>query len=275
MPIATASPWRSRLPRQRLELVRGPVAEVERPRAAELERIAARSRCARGGARRRDGSARQPRPARRRRARRACVSSHAKNSGVADQRDLDRLGHARRPCRAGRASRGSRRSLSTANGGANVPRKFFAPKALTPFFTPTPESFCASTVVGRRTVADPAVRGRRGVAGRVEHRAAADDDHERLAVQPSAWSTVWSASERRRVVLRPPRRPRRPRAGPRARAGPHAARRSARRWRTSPGQASATARSTTTNRRCRRAGSFRASASTRSGFAGSKTSTVK
>ena len=43
----------------------------------------------------------------------------------------------------------------------------------------------------------------------------------------------------------------------------------------SPGHASATVRSTTTNIRCRRDGSFRASASTRSGFPGSKTSTVK
>ena len=37
---------------ERLELVRGPVAEVERARAAELERIAARSRCGAGAARR-------------------------------------------------------------------------------------------------------------------------------------------------------------------------------------------------------------------------------
>ncbi len=41
-------------------------------------------------------------------------------------------------------------SLSTANGGAKLPSRFFTPKALTPFFTPTPESFCASTVVGTR-----------------------------------------------------------------------------------------------------------------------------
>jgi len=41
-------------------------------------------------------------------------------------------------------------SFSTANGGAKVPTKFFTPCRLTPFFTPTPESFCASTVVGMR-----------------------------------------------------------------------------------------------------------------------------
>ena len=38
----------------------------------------------------------------------------------------------------------------TAAGGANVPSRFLMPKALTPFFTPTPESFWASTVVGMR-----------------------------------------------------------------------------------------------------------------------------
>ena len=38
----------------------------------------------------------------------------------------------------------------TAWGGANVPRKFFFPYALMPFFTPTAESSCESTVVGIR-----------------------------------------------------------------------------------------------------------------------------
>ena len=41
-------------------------------------------------------------------------------------------------------------SLSTAKGGAKVPTKFFTPRRLTPFFTPTPESFWARTVVGIR-----------------------------------------------------------------------------------------------------------------------------
>ena len=49
----------------------------------------------------------------------------------------------------------NRRSFSTAKGGTKVPRKFFTPKALTPFFTPTPESAWASTVVGSRTVRIP------------------------------------------------------------------------------------------------------------------------
>ncbi len=45
----------------------------------------------------------------------------------------------------------SSKSLITAHGGANVPRKFFRPKALMPFLTPTPESACPSVVVGNRT----------------------------------------------------------------------------------------------------------------------------
>src|SRR5689334_16694600 len=39
-------------------------------------------------------------------------------------------------------------SLFTAKGGAKVPNRFFCPKALTAFFTPTPESSWANTVVG-------------------------------------------------------------------------------------------------------------------------------
>ena len=38
----------------------------------------------------------------------------------------------------------------TAKGGAKVPSRFLRPKALIAFFTPTPESLCASTVVGHR-----------------------------------------------------------------------------------------------------------------------------
>ena len=41
--------------------------------------------------------------------------------------------------------------MSTAQAGANVPVKFFLPKALMPFLTPTPESFCESVVVGMRS----------------------------------------------------------------------------------------------------------------------------
>ena len=52
--------------------------------------------------------------------------------------------------------------IRTANGGANVPRKFFFPNAFTPFFTPTPESACASTVLGTRTRRMPLLPGRTG-----------------------------------------------------------------------------------------------------------------
>ena len=41
------------------------------------------------------------------------------------------------------------KSFTTACGGANDPTKFL-PNALMPFLTPTPESSCASTVVGTR-----------------------------------------------------------------------------------------------------------------------------
>ena len=44
----------------------------------------------------------------------------------------------------------SSKSFSTACGGENEPMKFFLPKALMPFFTPTAESSCARTVVGTR-----------------------------------------------------------------------------------------------------------------------------
>ena len=46
-------------------------------------------------------------------------------------------------------------SMNTANGGAKLPRKFFLPNALMPFFPPTPASACESTVVGTRTTRTP------------------------------------------------------------------------------------------------------------------------
>ncbi len=46
-------------------------------------------------------------------------------------------------------------SLTIANGGAKTPTRFFVPKALTAFFTPTPLSAWASTVVGSRTWRTP------------------------------------------------------------------------------------------------------------------------
>ena len=56
----------------------------------------------------------------------------------------------RRACRAAGSMSINAKSLITANGGAKVPSRFLKPKALMAFFTPTPESSCASTVVGQR-----------------------------------------------------------------------------------------------------------------------------
>ena len=47
------------------------------------------------------------------------------------------------------------KSLITAHGGLNVPTVFFPPERFIAFFTPTPTSFCASTVVGSRTRRKP------------------------------------------------------------------------------------------------------------------------
>jgi hypothetical protein len=61
------------------------------------------------------------------------------------------------PARFSGAGSGARKSLSliTANGGAKVPRKFFFPNALMPFFTPTPPSAWLRLVVGRRMSRTP------------------------------------------------------------------------------------------------------------------------
>ena len=53
------------------------------------------------------------------------------------------------------------------------------------FFTPTPESHCDSTVVGMRITRSPRCAIDAGVAGGVLHRAAADDEHERLPIEPA------------------------------------------------------------------------------------------
>ena len=154
MPIATASPWRSSCAVSELELVRGPVAEVERARAAQLERIAAgrdvrevelgaapdqlldRVELERGELR---GARLEP----------------VEERGVADQRDLDRLGHAGDAI-ARRERREEARVVDRPRTAARTCRGSSSRRsALTPFFTPTPASFCASTVVGTRTRRTP------------------------------------------------------------------------------------------------------------------------
>ena len=70
----------------------------------------------------------------------------------------------------------------TANGGANVPMKFFLPKALRPFFTPTPESAWRQGRRGNADMAHAAMRGGGGESGDVQQRAAADGDEIRVPV---------------------------------------------------------------------------------------------
>ena len=70
----------------------------------------------------------------------------------------------------------------TAYGGANVPMKFFLPKALMPFFTPMPESAWLRVVVGNAHVAHAAMRGGGGKTGDVQQRAAADGNQIRMPV---------------------------------------------------------------------------------------------
>ena len=80
---------------------------------------------------------------------RALASIHWKKSG---SRISDTFTASARPAMASRRGRRDRKFTSqmTALGGTKVPRKFLALKALMPFFTPTPESFWLSTVVGTR-----------------------------------------------------------------------------------------------------------------------------
>ena len=82
--------------RHRLELVRGPVAEVERPRAAELERIAVAADVREvqlGGPSNRPASSTSSRRRRCRGVAPRCLEERR----VAQQRHLDRLGHAGDP----------------------------------------------------------------------------------------------------------------------------------------------------------------------------------
>ena len=184
-----------------LELVRGPVAEVERPRAAELERIARRRdvlevELARSA---RTSSLTSVEVAGRERRR-------VRLEPVEERRVADRAPPSPpRPCRRRGRARGSvarkSRSFTTANGGANVPRKFFAPNALMPFLTPTPESFCAEHRRRQAHDAHAAMGRRRGVADHVEHGAAADDHDDALAIDAERVEPGLQIDERGRVVL--------------------------------------------------------------------------
>ena len=120
-----------------------------------------------------------------------------------------------RPAMASRRGRRSRKSasLTTAKGGTKVPRKFLAPKALIPFFTPTPESFWPSTVVGHPHRAQPAVGGGGGVSGGVDDRPAPDDQHVGVAVDAVPVKQLVQAVDDARVGLGRPHHPGSPTGG--------------------------------------------------------------
>ena len=86
----------------------------------------------------------------------------------------------------------------TANGGTNVPAKFFLPNRLTPFLTPTPESACDSTVVGTRTTRMP----RCAIAAANDAMSSTAPpptiDHERLAIEADVVDVLQHARARGR-----------------------------------------------------------------------------
>src|SRR5512140_3076516 len=94
----------------------------------------------------------------------ACTTSQSKNAASRTSATLTASAMPANRSRASSVSR-NRLSLITANGAANVPRKFFAPNALCPFLTP-----------------HPAVQYRGRKSDHVERRAAADRDHEGMAI---------------------------------------------------------------------------------------------
>jgi hypothetical protein len=80
----------------------------------------------------------------------------------------------------------SSRSLMTAWGTVKAPRKFFLPKWLMPFLTPTPESSWARVVGGDADEADAPVGDRGGVAREVEQGAAPHRDEVGTAAEVGA-----------------------------------------------------------------------------------------
>ena len=197
--MATASPWRSSCAGERFQLVGRPVPVVERARAAVLERISAvrdlahvqlgaaadhPAHCRAFAGAQRVGPGLEP------------LEEHA----VADQGHLHRFGDARdlvarlqRAQEVGVVEHRERR--------CEAADRFLTPKALTPFFTPTPESFCASTVVGTRTWRMPRWRRRGDIADQIEKGTAADADDEVVAVDAKFDEPLLQPREERRVVL--------------------------------------------------------------------------
>ena len=125
-----------------------------------------RWRCGAGAARRSGGSGRASASRSQAASAAALASIQSKKRGSRISATLTASASPAMASRRGSRSR-KRASLMTAKGGTKVPRKFLAPKALIPFFTPTPESFWPSTVVGIADGAQAAVGGGGGVPGGV------------------------------------------------------------------------------------------------------------
>ena len=122
MPIATASPWPQPMAGQLLELVRRPVAEVQRPRRAQLERIAAGRDVRQVQCR---GAPDHAAPWRRGRApqrRGVLLECSRRTPRSLMSAALTASETPPRQSRSEQRRRESSKSLITANGGANVPR---------------------------------------------------------------------------------------------------------------------------------------------------------
>ena len=120
MPMATASPWATACAVSRLEPVRGPVTEVERARAAELERVAAARDLVHVqlGAATHEARERVTLEARERRR----VTLELGEDAASRISATLTASAMRRDARVRAAASSKARSLSTANGGAKVPR---------------------------------------------------------------------------------------------------------------------------------------------------------
>ena len=196
---------------QVLELVRRPVPEVERPRRAELERVAAR----------RDVRQVQRRAAvddllhRREVAvlqRRGVALDEVEEGAVLDERRLDRLGHPGPPVAIGQR-RQERRVVDHRER-----RRERAEIVL------LAEGVDAVLDAHRRVVlrqhrrrqahqADAAMRRRRGIAGRIEHRAAADGDDVGVAADAAVVDRAVDRVDGAAGRSSPPRRRERRRPG--------------------------------------------------------------
>ena len=185
--------------RQRLELVRRPVAEVQRPRGAELERVAARRDVGevKLGAAIHEllhGGRRAPAQGDRVRL------DPREERGVADQRDLDRLRDPRAPVAIGqrleevevvehRVRRGER------------PDEVLLAEAVDAVLDADGRVALRQDRARHADQPDPAVRGGRRVADRVEHRAATDRDDVGVAVDAMGVDRGADRVDRPAIVL--------------------------------------------------------------------------